>query len=113
MGRVSDKATCPACGSHTSGVMDALIGRRDSCPSCGLAGSVMREVESARKAWGDADLAGRLETALVRAGKAESELKRLRARLRGIRQTFAEWEREDPVSAPGWDYAEMDWQPDD
>lgn len=108
---MSMKAECPACNAHLSGVYDALIGEKPACPSCGLPGDALREIEHARKRHADAELTAQLEAALVRAGKAEGELKRLRARLRQVRLTFAEWEKEDSVYSPEWDYAEMDWQP--
>jgi multidrug resistance efflux pump len=108
---VSEKATCPACNAHLSGVYDALIGTKPACPSCGLAGDALREIEHARKRHADAELTAQLEAAVIRYGKAEAELKKLRARLRGIRQEFADWERAEPVSLPEWDYAQMDYEP--
>ena len=87
---MSDKHTCPACNAHLSGVYDALYGRRADCPSCGLPGAVMREIEDARKKHADADLTGRLETALVRAGKAEAELALTREHLRSIKKAVEE-----------------------
>lgn len=108
---MSEKATCPACHAHLSGVYDALIGEKPACPSCGLPGDALREIEHARKRHADAELTAQLEAALIRAGKAEAELLKLRVRLRGIRQAFAEWEKEDSVYKPEWDYAEMGCQP--
>lgn len=112
MGRVSDKMTCPACNAHTSGVNDALLGRLEACPSCGLPGTALREIEHARKRHAGTELTGQLETATIRYAQAEAELKRLRIRMRQVRQVFADWEKEDPLSAPEWDYAEMDRQPE-
>lgn len=80
------KAECPACKSWTSYVYDALHGEREACNNCGLPGSAMREVEAARKAKADADLTVKLEEALIRAGKAEGEL-------RSLRTQFAEMKR--------------------
>jgi hypothetical protein len=102
------KAECPACKAWLSAVYEAMHGERDGgCPSCGLPGSVMREIEAARKAHADADLTARLEAALVRAGKAEGELARLRGRLYRVRQVFAEWERKEPLDSQEWRSAEF------
>ena len=87
------KAECPACKAWLSGVYDAMHGENDgACPSCGLPGSVMREVEKARKARADEDLTRKLEEALVRAGKAEAEVTKLRERLYRIGEAFSDWE---------------------
>ena len=95
------KAECPACKAYLSGVWDAMEGRRAACPSCGLPGSVIREVEAARKARADAELTAKLEEALVRAGKAEAEVSILRRHVTAIKKTV------DDVPAPpdddyGW-----------
>jgi hypothetical protein len=108
---MSQKAECPACKAYLSGVWDALTGRRESCPSCGLPGSVIREVEAAREARANAELTGKLEEALVRAGKAEGELARLRGRLYKVRQMFAEWDRKEPLDSEEWRAAEW-WDED-
>lgn len=84
------KAECPACKAHLSGVYDALEGVRTACPSCGLPGSVIREVEAARKARADTELTAKLETALVRAGKAEAEAALLREHIRAIKKVVEE-----------------------
>ncbi len=99
---MSNKATCPACGSHLSGVYEALEGEIAGCPVCGLPGSVMRQIEDARRAHADAGLTRQLEEALVRAGKAEAELARLRRLMFPVRQVFAEWEGRDPLAGKEW-----------
>lgn len=99
------KAECPACKAYLSGVWDALEGERDSCPSRGLDAETMRQVMRARKALADKELTERCEQALIRAGKAEQELARLRARVYSVRAAFAEWEREDPLSSEHWQEA--------
>jgi hypothetical protein len=83
---MSNKYECPACKAWLSGVYDALEGARAACPSCGLPGNVIREVETARKARADAELTAKLEAALVRAGKAEAEAALLREHLRSIKK---------------------------
>lgn len=106
------KAECPACKSFLSAVYEAMQGERDGgCPNCGLPGLVMREIERVRKAHADADLTAKLEAALVRAGKAEGELARLRGQLYRVRQVFAEWERKEPLDSDEWRTAE--WPDDD
>jgi nitrate/TMAO reductase-like tetraheme cytochrome c subunit len=87
---MSMKATCPACQAHLSGVWDAMEGARAACPSCGLPGNVIREVEAARKAQADTELTGKLEAALVRAGKAEAEAALLREHLRSVKKAVEE-----------------------
>ena len=107
---VSEKASCPACNAHLSAIWDILHpdwhDGDKACPSCGLPGAVIREVEAARKARADAELTAKLEQALVRAGKAEGELARLRGRLYRVRQVFAEWERKEPLDSEAWQRAE-------
>lgn len=84
------KAECPACKAWLSGVYDAIEGVRASCPSCGLPGNVIREVEAARKAKADEELTAKLAEALVRAGKAEAEAVLLREHLRSIKKAVEE-----------------------
>jgi nitrate/TMAO reductase-like tetraheme cytochrome c subunit len=87
---MSSKAECPACKAWLSGVYDAMEGARAACPSCGLPGNVIREVEAARKARADAELTAKLEAALVRAGKAEAEAALLRKHITAIKKAIAE-----------------------
>ena len=102
---MSMKAECPACKAYLSGVWDALEGDRDACPSCGLDADTMRAVMDARKKLADKELTGRCEQALIRAGRAEKELRRLRERVYGIRVMFAEWEQDDPLGSEHWQKA--------
>lgn len=78
---MSNKATCPGCGSHTSAVYDAMHGERAACDHCGLPGSVIYEVHEARKREADKELLAKYEAAIVRAGKAEAERDRLGRKL--------------------------------
>jgi hypothetical protein len=107
------KAECPACKAYLSGVWDALEGRRDGCPSCGLDAETMQQVMRARKALADKELTERCEQALIRAGRAEKELSRLRARVYAVRAAFADWEREDPLSSERWQGAARGMRDDD
>lgn len=99
------KAECPACKAYLSGVWDALEGERDSCPSCGLDAGTMREVMRARKSVADKDLTERCEQALIRAGKAEAELAKLRAEVYRVRENFARWAERDPLTSGVWQEA--------
>lgn len=108
---MSNKAECPACKAYLSGVYDAMEGEAAGCPSCGLPGSAIAEIYAARKRKADADLTAKLEEALIRAGKAEGELTRLRSRAYKVRQMFAEWEQKDPLSSEAWQRA--GWLDDD
>lgn len=105
--RVSNKATCPACKAHLSAIWDILHpdwhDGDKCCPSCGLPGSAIREVEAARKARADAELTARLEEAVIRAGKAEAEVKKLRDRLYRIGQVFSGWDDWKDSSWEDWD----------
>lgn len=103
---MSSKAECPACKAYLSGVYDAMEGEAAGCPSCGLPGSAIAEIYAARKRKADADLTAKLEEALIRAGKAEGELSRLRGRLYKVRQVFADWEVRDPLDSEAWRHAE-------
>lgn len=96
---MSMKAECPACKAWLSGVWDAMEGVRAACPSCGLPGNVIREVEAARKARADAELTAKLEEALVRAGKAEAEVSILRRYITAIKKAV-----EDVPTPPDDDY---------
>ena len=75
---------------------EAEHGQRDSCPSCGLSGSVIREVYDARRRQADTELTARYEQAIVRAGRAEAEVERLRGHLEAIfgavQQEFTEFQ---------------------
>jgi len=90
---VSSKAECPGCSAYLSAIWDVMHGERydgDCCPSCGLPGGVIREVERARKAHADAELTRQLEEALIRAGKAEAERDQLREWRTRVRSVVAE-----------------------
>ena len=100
---MSNKAECPACKSYLSAVYDAMNGDRDApCPSCGLPAGVLREVEKIRKFRADAELTAKLEDTLVRAGKAEAEVAKLRDRLYRIGQVFSGWDDWKDTSWEDW-----------
>jgi hypothetical protein len=84
---VSDKIECPACNSYTSDVARAFRDDRP-CPTCGLSAEAAAEILAVRTARADEALKGRLEAALVRAGKAEAEASSLRIRLEAVREAL-------------------------
>lgn len=86
---MSEKEECPGCLSYTSGVYQA-VARGDPCPYCRLSVTAILEVFAARSSHADTALKLRLEKAIVRAGKAESELERLRERLDRISDVIDE-----------------------
>ena len=106
---MSNKAECPACKAWLSGVYDAMEGVRAGCPSCGLPGSVISEIDAARKRKADADLTAQLEEALLRAGKAEAALAAMRKRAYQARKAFNEWEEQDPLGTDEWQRAAWNW----
>ena len=81
------KATCPACNSYLSALYEVLQGERmyegraDSCPNCGLPGDTIREIAKVRESHASAEVKQQAEDAMVRAGKAEAEVAKIRARL--------------------------------
>lgn len=92
---MAEKATCPACGTHTSGVYAALIGERKSCPQCGLAGDAMRQLDAARRRGADQALIDQAANAELRASLAESKVREMETRLSAIRGAvegeYREW----------------------
>lgn len=84
---MGNKATCPACDSHTSAIFQAF-GVGDPCPYCSLPADAAMEVERAARRGADADLQQRCLDAERRAAKAEAEAARLGAKLERIRWAF-------------------------
>lgn len=80
---MSNKATCPACGSHTSDVWAAI---RDGteCPVCGLSVEAMVAFDVAVKRGADEQLVERSAIAEQRAESAERELRRLQSVLEKV-----------------------------
>ena len=74
-----------------------------------MPGSVIREIDEARKRKADADLTAQLEEALLRAGKAEAALTAVRKRAYQARKAFNEWEEQDPLGTGEWQRAAYDW----
>ena len=86
---MSNKALCPACDSYTSDVYRAFVIDGATCPNCGLPADTYHEIERIRRSRADTELTERLEAALIRAGKAETEAGRLRQRLARIEAVVA------------------------
>ena len=78
------------------------MGNQEACPSCGLPGDALRAVEAAREARANAELTAKLEEALIRAGKAEAEVVKLRGRLYRIGQAFTGWDDWKDASWEDW-----------
>jgi len=81
---MSNKATCPACGSHTSSIWMA-IEEGTECPNCGLSAEAMLQFEAARRRGADEELVENAAKAEQRAEAAEQEVRQLRRALREIR----------------------------
>lgn len=81
---MSDKLSCPGCGSHSSAIYRAV--KDDGpCPHCGLSAAAILEVLGARERGANAELTARYEAAVIRADKAEDEATNLRKQLDDIR----------------------------
>ena len=82
---MADKMTCPACESHTSGMLSAF---REGlpCPYCALPHEAAVAVLAAQQRAADEQLIARYMAAEKRAANAEQELGQLRRQLNGIRQ---------------------------
>ncbi len=91
---MSEKATCPGCSSHTSGVL-AAIERDEPCPYCGLSASSIVEINAIRQSRADEQLRMALEGALLRAGRAEAELARLQSLFWELEAVIERWPKGD------------------
>ncbi len=89
---MSNKATCPACGSRTSSLWALLYGDGagldDSCPGCGLSVDAMREVLAARERGANKDLTEKYEALLIRVDVAEREARELRQVVADVRSAL-------------------------
>jgi hypothetical protein len=81
--------TCPGCGAHLSAVLRAHQEGRP-CPSCGLSASAASEILAVRRSQADEQMRATAEAAVLRAGKAESELRVLRYRLHCVEEALKE-----------------------
>lgn len=92
---MSTKAECPSCGAYLSGVYDAMTGRQEGCPSCGLPATAIRAVFGARKAHADAELTKKYEAVVMKVAAAESRERKMRDRMEELRDLLARWGEED------------------
>jgi O-phosphoseryl-tRNA(Cys) synthetase len=77
---VSEKMTCPGCGSHGSAVLMAF-GDDRPCPSCGLSADAAHEIIAVQRKRADEALKAELSEALRRADRAETERDELKRKL--------------------------------
>lgn len=82
---MSFKIECPGCNAYTSVVARAVMEDDRPCPHCGLPADVIRQVQSVRAKQADDQLKTQLADALLRAGKAEGEVVRLREFVNTVR----------------------------
>lgn len=80
---MSNKTSCPACDSHTSGIWEAFNCGLP-CPVCGLAAEVYLKIEMIRRSHASDEAKAEAESALKRAGTAEAELSRVRRKLAAL-----------------------------
>ncbi len=99
---MSNKHTCPACQSHLSSIYDVLTegAHPDACPHCGLPGETLREIHRVREGHANAAVKAEFEALAIRAGRAEAEAAKFKAKLDRIQAYFAGF---------NWDGAEEEW----
>lgn len=85
---MADKTLCPACQSYTSGIRQAF-NNDEPCPVCGLAAATAAEIDAIQTRRADEQIKAELEAALVRAGKAETQVQILAAKLAMVSQELA------------------------
>lgn len=100
---MSEKTTCPACGSHLSSITfwlrdDGPYGATEGSPCCGLSYGAFREIETIRNSRASQKLKERTTDLVKRNDELERENRRLRDALQSIRDAVAETE---PVSQSG------------
>jgi hypothetical protein len=93
--------SCPGCDAHSSLVTEAFTAGRP-CPYCRLSAASAAEVLAVREAQADGKLKATAEEALLRAGRAESELRTARYRLERAGEVLREALAEE---VPDW------WEP--
>jgi hypothetical protein len=94
---VSEKASCPGCGSHSSELYRLITTGETSdgktaCPSCDLSVTAIVEIGTVRRRVGDEQLKLTLVQTLERASRAEAERDRLQRKLVYLRTVFEELE---------------------
>jgi hypothetical protein len=92
---VSNKYECPSCKSYTSRIYDVFDGEHEACPNCGLSGDVMREIRRVREGHASDEVKAQFEELAVRAGKADADAAKYKAKLDRIRGYFTNFSWED------------------
>jgi hypothetical protein len=80
---MSEKMTCPGCGSHSSSVL-ADYRAEKPCRNCGLSWDAATEILDVQERTANEELKAKLAEALKRADKAEDKARRLRNHLNGL-----------------------------
>lgn len=86
---MSDKMTCPGCGSHTSSVWHAYIDG-ESMPCCGLSNGAIAELITIRDSRANDSIKAIADAAVKRANAAETELGKLRRQVQAVRDALEE-----------------------
>lgn len=94
---MSDKASCPGCGSYSSELHRLITTGETSngkaaCPSCDLSVTAIIEIGAVRRRVGDEQLKLTLVQTLERASRAEAERDRMARKLAYLRTVFDELE---------------------
>lgn len=82
---MGDKATCPICCSHTSGVLAAIV-RGDACPHCGASGDLIHQVLELRHRHAESELRTEHERVLRELAEVRGERDVLRGKVDAARQ---------------------------
>jgi hypothetical protein len=90
---MSDKMTCPVCGSHTSGVFSAAQ-NGDPCPRCGAPADVILRVDALRETRADEALKAELERTVIELGRVTAERDQLAVMVEAIRMVLSPEERD-------------------
>jgi hypothetical protein len=93
--------TCPGCCATLSVITQAFQNDQP-CPSCGLSASAAHEVIAVRQRNADEELKAKAADALVKLGRAETELRIVRYRLQRLEDAVKEALTEE---VPDW------WEP--
>lgn len=86
---MSEKMTCPGCGTNTSSVRWAYI-QDDPCPECGLSALASELLAVVRSRRADDALTAQLTEALKRIDKLERENESMSSKLDNIKYALEE-----------------------
>lgn len=88
---------CPGCGGYSSSVL-GRVRDGEPCPFCGLSAQAILEINEVRAKKADEGLKARLEEALKRVDKAETEAAKIRGffvRMRDLLDGYEKGETDD------------------